>query len=339
MQRAFHTGHAGLFRESVPAPKGQRFSFEWPLTQALMATLGVAGMPGMAARFASDVRGWFAALERYWDGRARPPAYASSVMPPLGAGGDIFYDDNAWAGLAFIQQHRMTGDAWTLRCAVNVFDFLVTGWDDEPSHAAPGGIFWTRARGNRDRNLVSTIPPAALGLHLFELTREGRYLDWARRMLMWADTCLRDQDGLYWDHIGLDGAVDTARWSYNQGAVIAAHTLLSRVTGDRAALARAAEIAGAALRLYAGDGFAAQDPVFNAIFFRNLLLLDTERADPAHRAAMQRYGEQAWNSARDPASGLFRFKPGSPVSLLDQAAMVQIYAYLAWEPAMCRRLA
>ena len=49
---------------------------------------------------------------------------------------------------------------------------------------------------------------------------------------------------------------------------------------------------------------------------------------PEIRAAINAFARQAWTQARDPATGLFHF--GHTLStLLDQAAMVQVYAELA----------
>jgi hypothetical protein len=48
---------------------------------------------------------------------------------------------------------------------------------------------------------------------------------------------------------------------------------------------------------------------------------------------MQAYADRAWNdpAIRDSATDLFKFEgPSSPCTLLDQAAMVQILALLAW---------
>ena len=47
-----------------------------------------------------------------------------------------------------------------------------------------------------------------------------------------------------------------------------------------------------------------------------------------------------WAANRDPATGLFYFQPsgggapapGGPAQTLEQSAMVQIYAALAWNP-------
>ena len=80
---------------------------------------------------------------------------------------------------------------------------------------------------------------------------------------------------------------------------------------------------GAAGRLYK------QDPPFNAIFFKNLLLLDSVDHNPRFRQAMQAYADEVWTSLRDPATGLFEFDGSQPVKLLFQSAIVQIYATLA----------
>jgi hypothetical protein len=44
---------------------------------------------------------------------------------------------------------------------------------------------------------------------------------------------------------------------------------------------------------------------------------------------MQAYSDRAWREVRDPETGLFHFVDG-PVQLLEQSAMVQIDALLAW---------
>jgi hypothetical protein len=334
----FSTDH-GLLNEAYPPGFRNRYAHHWPFVRALAATLDMAGTPDIGDRYAGDAPDRLQALALYWDGGASPPGYDSAVRPPRGPGGDKFYDDNEWAGLALVQLARQTGDAGALRQAAEIFDFVLSGWDNDPSHPAPGGVYWAQAAWSRDRNTVSNAPGAELGLHLHELTGEARYLEWARRMYDWTDRHLRAPNGLYWDHVDLGGAVETTQWSYNQGTMIGAGALLSRVTDDAAHLERAARTADAALAHYARVDYFTQDPAFNAIFFRNLLLLHADRPDPAYRRAMQGYADRAWDTVRDVKTTLFRFKPTRSVALLDQAAMVQIYACLAWDHADYRRLA
>jgi hypothetical protein len=109
--------------------------------------------------------------------------------------------------------------------------------------------------------------------------------------------------------------------------------LLYRITGESLYLQQAQRDAEAALAYFGrADRYTSQPAIFNAIFFKNLLLLDSVHHDPQYREPMQAYADQVWNQVRDPASDLFPFAPSQPVQLLDQAAMVQIYASLAWAP-------
>jgi rhamnogalacturonyl hydrolase YesR len=217
--------------------------------------------------------------------------------------------------------------------AEQLFGFVRAAWDRDASHPCPGGVFWTTARTNGDRNAVTTATGALLAMRLYEATRHPGYVDWARRMLGWVDSCLRGPDGLLRDHIDLVGAVDESRWSYNQGSAIGALVLLSRLTGDAGALQRARGLADASLAYFGGPPTGSEPPFFLAIFFRNLLALGNATGDGRYRAAVAAYADAAWSQLRNPSTGLFRFDAPRPEQLLDQAAMVQIYAALAVKAA------
>jgi hypothetical protein len=117
--------------------------------------------------------------------------------------------------------------------------------------------------------------------------------------------------------------------------MIGAGVLLYQITRDPAYLQAAKVTAAAALDRYGALDYQNQPPAFNAIFFRNLLLLSTADATylPETLQAMQRYADHAWLNNRSPAN-LFAFPAGSGTTrLLDQAGMVQIFACLDWDPA------
>lgn len=331
LQQYFATDN-DLYLETYPRTGANRYSYHWPFTQTMVGTLAMAGIPDLGWRYQDDIPARLRGLSTYWDSTAAPPGYASYVYPPFGPGGDKFYDDNEWAGLAQVQLYRVTGDADALAQARQIFDFTVAGWDTNPADPAPGGVFWTQAPWNRDRNTVSTMPGAELGLHLYPITGEPDYLEWARRMYDWTNRYLRAPNGLYWDHVNMNGEIERTQWSYNQGTTIGASVLLYRATGHATYLVRAEQIAGAALAYYGEVGYFTQPAAFNAIFFRNLLLLSSANGNPAYRQVMQDYADRAWANARDPQTGLFRFDRTKPASLLDQAALVQISAFLAWDP-------
>ena len=71
-----------------------------------------------------------------------------------------------------------------------------------------------------------------------------------------------------------------------------------------------------------------EPPVFLAIYFRDLRQLGDVAPSSSYRAAEEAFADRAWAQARDPRTGLFRFGGRQP-TLLDQAAMVQVYAELA----------
>jgi hypothetical protein len=84
-----------------------------------------------------------------------------------------------------------------------------------------------------------------------------------------------------------------------------------------------------------------QPASFNCMLCRNLLLLaDVSGAAAAYPRGMAEYAAWAWTTVRDPRTTLFPFDGADkPVTLLDQAAMVQINALLAWDPADWPKLA
>jgi len=325
MQRAFWLPERHLYRESVDGDSP--YAYHWPFGQALAATIDMAYLSGNAYR--ADVDRVLLGLEAYWDAGNVPPAYDSYVRPPLGQGGDVYYDDNEWTALELMRVYQLTGNPSALRRAEQLWQLVLFGWDRDPSHAAPGGIFWTQAPGSYGRGTVSNAPAAQLGLQLAAVTGLPEYRAWAVRIHGWVNSYLRAPDELYWDSIAADGAIDRTQWSYNQGTMIGASVLLYRQTGESAYLELAQRTAARALARYEADSFRGQPAAFNTIFWKNLLLLDQAQPAARYREAMQRYADTVWDRSRDPSSGLFRFAPDRPATLLDQAAMVQIYAVLA----------
>jgi hypothetical protein len=334
---------SGLYHEHYPvSPEDNRYSYEWPFSQAHIAIADLANLPGAGGQaWDDDLAVAAAAQEHYWDaagGTTGLPGYASYPVGEYGHGGDYFYDDNLWVGLLDAQRFLTDGDPAALDRAEEIFDLTVSGWDTDPSHANPGGVFWTQASWSTDRNTVSTMPAAQLGLRLHAITGESHYLDWALRMYEWTNTYLQRPDGLYNDHMDLAGNIESTVWSYNQGVPIGVNVLLYQATNEEAYLDEAERIADAAADFYGTDDrLEAQPAFFNSIYFKNLLLLESETGGSTYRTAMKAYGDHVWEHNRDSSTGLFTFDDGN-TQLLEQAAMVQIYAVLAWSPNQWRNL-
>ena len=247
------------------------------------------------------------------------------VTPPLGCGGDRFYDDNAWLGLALVRHHELTNDAGLLRLAERVFSFVVSGWSTEASWQIPGGIRWKEPANSRSRNTCANGPAAALAARLHDTTGDTTYLDWAVRAYEWTRRALRGPDCLYADRIAPDGARTPTIWSYNQGSMIGAGVLLAGQTMDSSFVDQAAATAAAYTASRDVDALMSQDPAFNAVLFRNLLLLDHVRPDDRYPRAARDVRFCDVDDEATAARAVRRQR--SPLN--NAAAMVQIYAVLA----------
>jgi hypothetical protein len=313
-----------LFRLTSPQTGPKRYAYLWDFSRALLGTLALAGVD---PEFSDAANECFRALHFYWD----PPAYASYPH-----GGDRYYDDNAWISLAFIQGYRM-GLSSSLVEAERIFSFGLSGWD-----ANAGGVYWveqTRGVGlsNHDRGCGATFAYAALGFHLHLLCGSPTVQHTANT-LHWVDTHLYDRSsGLYFNALRADGSVDTNLWAYNQGTAIAAHLLHHLVTG--ASLEPAITVAHKALEHF-GD-FTTQPPSFNVMLFQNLLMLHPHVPPELQTRILHTivsYADWAWRTARDPHTNCFHFDRAVPAQLVDQGAMTQLYALLAWDPANYHQL-
>jgi hypothetical protein len=319
MRHVFYDARAHAYRE---VEGGQTPAHAWPYSQALAATIAMAAVPKRGRLYLREAARRVSGLMSY---RRANGVYTSRA----GAGGDVYYDDNEWIALDLVRWYRLRKAPRALARATRVFRFVTATWDSNPTHACPGGIPWTNAPGNADRNTVTTATGALLGLRLYAVTRNPSQLKWSKQMLSWVSACLLAPDGLFWDHVGPNGALDETHWSYNQGTAIGANLLLFQLTRDTTALRRAESLANASLAYFDDTPDGREPPYFLAIFFRNLLDLAVIDGNTDYRAAAQRYADAAWDTAHDPQTGLFRFHGSQPVQLLEQAAMVQIYAALA----------
>jgi len=313
MERTFYDHDADDYRELARGPVG---SHAWPFSQALAAQIAVARLPQLARQAAVHAR--LAALER---------RFARSTTFTAWPNGSVYLDDNEWIAQDLLDWGDLTGSAAPRASAEAIFAAVTAAWDSSTTHPCTGGVYWTTSSANRDRNTVSTANGALVGLRLYAATKNPTYLTWSQQMLAWLDRCMLAPNGLYWDHIAGSGAVDQTEWSYNEGSVIGANVLLYQTTGNAEALTRAEQLADASLDYFDSRWSTGEPPEFAVIFFRNLLRLAAVDGRQDYVAAAEQYGDDQWQNARDPKSGLFRF--GGRTTLLQQAALVQLYAALA----------
>jgi hypothetical protein len=332
LQTNFYKARKSLY-SGAPSFTCGKFSCLWPFTNAMAGTMFLYGTP-RGSSYASDVQSRLNGLTNYADahevspsGVPQPPAYESGVAPPLGPGGSTFYDDNAWVGLNLIHAYQLTSASSDLTLAQDEFDFAVSGWDSNPSDPCPGGVFWEDVAGSQ-RNATANGGNAELGLELYRLTGNSSDLTWATSMYQWVVTCLSTSSNLYNDHVNSDGTINTTIWSYNQGVMVGAGVLLYGATGNGAYLTQAEQTAAAAVAHFGtGSVLDNQGPAFNAIYFRDLFLLDQVAPDSSYAAEAQSFASTMW-AQRQAGTGLIDPQYGVNGS----APMVEIYSLLAGSP-------
>jgi hypothetical protein len=282
----------------------------WPVSQVLAAAVDLA-----------ELTADYGAVERLVVG-LRPYAAGDGYVP---APGDRrrYFDDNAWIGLCFAQLHLQTGEERWLRRARKVFRLVREGQDPD------GGMRWVE--GRRARHTCSAAPAAQLAVRLHLADGDDDTLAFASRTLTWLDRTLRVRGELYADHVDRHG-VNTRLWTYNQGAPIGAHLVLHRATGDEAAIGQARATASSSLRRFGPERTWKHPPVFNAVWFRNLLALDEVSPVAGIRPALDTYLRRAWRDGRDD-DGLFTARgigsyDGTPA--IDTGGLVQLFALRAW---------
>jgi hypothetical protein len=337
MQQYFYIQGSGLY-------KGEPFSFLWPFSQALAATVSIAEIPHRMTFYAHDLHVRLVGLKAYLDAsNSHEPegtftstlaAFDGTAAPPTGPGGAKFYDDNEWVGIELARVYELTRNAQALASAEQIMAFVMGGWQTSGFEgvpiACPGGVPFSNAAENTDRNVVTDAPAAELGVQLYRITGNAQYLQFAQMAYEWVRQCLRQPSNLYADHIRPEGAVDPTLWSYNQGSMIGAGVLLYQATANGAYLYQARQTAQAALGYFSTQRLVLENPFFVSVYMRNLLYLDSVTHDAPGAKLAQAYVNDAWLRHRSSAN-LFTWSPAAP--LLVQAAITQIYALLSSSPS------
>jgi len=282
----------------------------WPASQVLAASIDVGVLKSDLAPAGALVRG----LRAF----RRGDAYV-----PRPRGRRHYFDDNAWVGLELVRLYALTQDPAYLAAASRVFAFLATGQDPD------GGVRWVQGRSSR--NACATAPAAELALRLHLVEPDETLVHFARRAMDWLERTLRLGSGLIADHEDR-GKIEPTVWSYNQGAALGAFALLHAVEGKASDLDAARTLARVSLAHLTSAVVWAQPPVFNAIWFRNLLDLDARSPVPGLRDALEDYLDRVWREALDPETGLFtRGGIGSydGTAAIDHGGLTQLFALRA----------
>lgn len=210
---------------------------------------------------------------------------------------NLFYDDEGWWALAWIDAYDLTGKPEYLAMGKKIFADMAGGWDD----TCGGGIWWNKRR--KYKNAIANELFLSVAAHLANRTEGAErqeYLDWANREWKWFDGSGMIES----DHLISDGLEDchdnhATKWTYNQGVILGGLAELSRATGDKTLLEPAREIADAAMeKMTDADGVlhekcepncSGDGKQFKGIFVRNLVLLDRTEHDRSDRKRIRRF--------------------------------------------------
>ena len=77
-----------------------------------------------------------------------------------------------------------------LEKAEQIMAFVMAGWENNPKLACPGGVPFSDAPSNTDRNTVTDGPAAELGVQLYRVTGKPVYLQFAQQAYQWVRDCL-----------------------------------------------------------------------------------------------------------------------------------------------------
>jgi hypothetical protein len=345
---AFQAMQSGYYLPGSGLYKGEPFSYLWPFSQGLAATVSMASVPAIAKipslrlQFSRELKARLVGLHNYYDANnsGQPEgsftsvlaAYDGTVSPPVGPGGTKYYDDNDWVGIELMRMYKLTREPALLQAAEAVMSFEMAGWQSSPGLGCPGGLPFTNEPENTDRNTITTGPAAELAVQLYRTTHNQQYLNFAIQAYEWVRQCLLLPGNLYGDHVNRRGVIEPHLYSYTQGVMIGAGTLLYQATGYSGFLYQARQTAAAALAYFTPERLGAENPFFPSIYFRNLMYLDSVTHDPPGNRPAQAYVDYAWEQERL-SNNLF--VAGSPPTgqLLVQAAIVQVYALLSSPPS------
>jgi rhamnogalacturonyl hydrolase YesR len=316
--KAFYNDTIGYYNEMTTEIKnenGNRVSYLWPLcglVQAYNEVEVVLHKKGLVEKIFTET------ISHYFD--TRPPAQGYASYPPVFGGGDRFYDDNQWIGIALMDNWKEVGGNWQLDKAKEIYQFMMTAYDT----ASGGGLYWQEGKLNT-KNTCSSGPGIILALQLFNATQQQSYLDSALLLYNWVNKYLKDEDGLYFDNINTQNqSLDKRKYSYNTGTMIQSGIYLYEITKDKKYLDWAIKTANASISFFYGKGKFIDDYWFNAVLLRAYQHLFLINKDAKYLKAFKTcVAYSLKNHLRN--DGLIMSK-GQPENLTNQAGMLEILA-------------
>ncbi|MDQ2863986.1 MAG: glycoside hydrolase family 76 protein [Bacteroidota bacterium] len=160
------------------------------------------------------------------------------------------------------------------------------------------------------------------------MTNQQNYLDTALLLYKWVNAHLQSPEGLYYDNIRIRSMkIDSAIYTYNTGTMLQSNVLLYDITKDKKYLQEAQRIASAAKNFFYKNNRLPANYWFNAVLLRGEIALYKVDKNKDHIQFFIDDANRIWKDEKN-EQGLIG-KKDKRKSLIDQAAMIEIYARLA----------
>jgi len=307
----------GLYFENTDTTKGgPKHSFLWPLCALIQATneMDVLDRKKEYMLPVSD------AIEQYRNDNAPAPAY-QAVNNKEKKIDTRYYDDNQWVAIAYLDAYNRTHQQKYLERSESICRFMLGGLDT----VAGGGIYW-REGDKGSKNTCSNGPGILVLLQLYKITHKEDYLNTALAIYKWTNARLQTPEGLYYDNIRTGNLrIGKAIYTYNTGTMLQSNVLLYQITKDQKYLDEAQLIAKAGKEHFFKNGRLPENYWFNAVLLRGYQALYMVDKNKEYIDLYRQDADAIWSTERDTNN----FVGKKPVkSLIDQAAMIEIYARL-----------
>jgi len=313
----YDTSKALYYETNNIQPKEKKHSYLWPLC-ALIQAANEEEVLNPSKDFMTPV---MKAIHQYYSDLPPVPAYQAYVTKE--EKDSRFYDDNQWIAIACLDAYNRTKNKKYLNIAEGIYRFMMTGFDT----LSGGGLYW-REDQKTSKNTCSNGPGIIIALDLYKITHQQNYLDTAMVLYNWVNAHLQSRDGLFYDNIKIPSLkIDSAVYTYNTGTMLQSNVLLYEITKDKKYLKEAERIAAAAKQHFYKNSKLPGNYWFNAVLLRGEIALYKVDKNRDHIQFFIDDANRIWNEGKD-EKGLVG-KKDKRKTLIDQAAMIEIYARLA----------
>lgn len=317
INRYFASNQPRLFIETTDTLHNEKpYSYLWPLCALVQAANEMEVLEPQKQYIKSVLK----TIESYYNSHPPAPGYQAYVAMD---GKDTRYiDDNQWIGIAAIDAYHRTRKKEYLDLSVLIYRFMMTGYDT----VSGGGLYW-RENDYSTKNTCSNGPGVVLALQLYKATGEKEYLQTGLDIFNWTNKHLLSPKGVYYDNIRMkDLRIDSTAYTYNVGTMLQSNVLLFQITKNESYLKEAKRLAEASRNYFYRNNRLSGLYWFNAVMLRGYIELYHVTKDKKLLQFFADDAEQIWEKERDSLDLLGRKKAKT---LIDQAAMLEIYARLA----------